>query len=440
MNPPLVTRPNLIFFFTDQQRWDSTGLHGNPLDLTPNLDRIARANTHLSHCFTPQPVCGPARACLQTGMYASSHGCISNGVPLPDNLPLLANSFREGGYETAYIGKWHLAGRQNPRGPVPVEKRGGYEYWLGAEAIELVTEPYRCNVYNQENQEVILPGYRVDALTDAAIRYVSTPKEKPFFLFFSLLEPHHQNNTDDYPAPTGYADRYQGRWTPPDLQALGGTSPQHLGGYWGMVRRIDEAYGRLMDSLQSLNLLEKTVVVFTSDHGCHFKTRNSEYKRSCHDASLRVPGVISGPGFSGGGQIDKLISLVDLPPTLLEAAGLKVPETMQGRSLLPLLRGNAAPWPEEVFFQISEASLGRGIRTRRWKYAVTAPAHINTRDRDSSLYLETELYDLNSDPYELTNLIDKSGMEPILSPLRETLLKRMREIGEPEAVIQTRVK
>src|SRR5690606_34541735 len=136
-------------------------------------------------------------------------------------------------------------------------------------------------VYNTESQPVKLPGYRVDALTDAAIRYVDSHQQDPFFLFISYLEPHHQNHLDDYPPPVGYREQYTDRWTPPDLVALRGSSPQHLGGDYGMVKRLDEALGRLLDALRSLDMLDNTIVLFTSDHGCHFKTRNSEYKRSC---------------------------------------------------------------------------------------------------------------------------------------------------------------
>ena len=105
-----------------------------------------------------------------------------------------------------------------------------------------------------------------------------------------------------------------GRWTPPDLAALGGSTQQHLGGYYGMVKRLDEALGRLRDALRSLDMLDNTIILFTSDHGCHFKTRNNEYKRSCHESSIRVPTAISGPGFNNRGRVDRLVSLVDLPP------------------------------------------------------------------------------------------------------------------------------
>jgi arylsulfatase A-like enzyme len=291
-----------------------------------------------------------------------------------------------------------------------------------------------------------LPGYRVDALTDQAIRYLDnharSRSDEPFFLFLSFLEPHFQNTRDDYPAPTGYAERYTGRWTPPDLQALGGgTAYQHLPGYYGMVKRLDEAFGRLLDALRSLRLLDDTIVVFTSDHGNHFKTRNSEYKRSCHDSSIRVPMAINGPGFDGGGRVQKLVSLLDLPPTLLDACGIPVPEGWVGRSLLPLLRREAVDWPEEVFVQISESQVGRAIRTRRWKYAVVA-RDAGARDANGSVdsaaerYSEDALYDLYADPYELNNLIGYVSHQAVTETLREGLLRRMQGAGEtvPEII------
>ncbi|HTL28343.1 MAG TPA: sulfatase-like hydrolase/transferase, partial [Tepidisphaeraceae bacterium] len=270
-------RPNVIVFFTDQQRWDTTGVHGNPLDLTPNFDRMARAGTGVHYSFTCQPVCGPARMCLQTGMYQNRTGGYRNNIPLPPNVKTLAHHFKNGGYRTGYIGKWHLATQE----PVPPDARGGYDDWLASNILEFTSDAYRCEVFDNDNQRVRLPGYRVDGLTDAAIRYVDAKKQHPFFLFLSFIEPHHQNHIDDYPAPEGYRERYAARWMPPDLAALGGSAHQHIGGYFGQVKRLDEALGRLLDALTSLGLRENTIVLFTSDHGCHFRTRNAEYKRSC---------------------------------------------------------------------------------------------------------------------------------------------------------------
>jgi arylsulfatase A-like enzyme len=425
MHRPPSSQPNVIVFFTDQQRWDTTGVHGNPLELTPNFDAMAQRGTHAAAAFTPQPVCGPARSVVQTGMYATETGCFRNGIPLPSDVPTLGKAFQEAGYATGYIGKWHLAGEE----PVPPEQRGGYDYWLASNALEFTSDAYRCELYNGEGELVRLPGYRVDALTDAAIRFVDQRQDQPFFLFLSFLEPHHQNHRDDYPAPDVYRQRYTGRWVPPDLAALGGSAPQHLGGYYGMVRRLDEALGRLLDALRSLELLDNTVVVFTSDHGCHFKTRNGEYKRSCHESSIRIPMAFQGPGFDGGGRQRQLVSLIDLPPTLLDAAGIATPPTMRGRSILTLLRGGAE-WPEEVFVQISESQVGRAVRTQRWKYGVTAPDADGVRDASAPRYSEQYLYDLEADPYELTNLIGFESHAEVAAVLRERLLQRMAMAGE----------
>jgi arylsulfatase A-like enzyme len=368
--------PNIVVFFTDQQRWDTTGVHGNPLELTPNFDRMAQSGTHVYNSFTCQPVCGPARSCLQTGLYATQTGVYVNGPALQPDAQTLAHYFRAAGYTTGYIGKWHLS-----------------------------------------NEEPVRP---------------------PFFLFLSYLEPHHQNHIDDYPPPTGYRERYQGRWIPSDLAALGGSTHQHIGGYYGLVKRLDEALGRLLDALKSLNLDENTIILFTSDHGNHFKTRNAEYKRSCHEASIRVPTVLTGPGFKGGGQIDELVSLIDLPPTLLDAAGIPVPAHMEGRSILPLTRGESVDWPDDIFIQISESQVGRAIRTSRWKYSVSAPdKRVWVFEHASDQYKEEFLYDLEADPHELANLIGYDSHQEVAARLRERLLRYLRGVENAEPEILT---
>ena len=429
-----MSQPNVIVFFTDQQRWDTSGLHGNPLDLTPNFDAMAMGGAHLAQTSTCQPVCGPARSCLQTGLYATETGCWRNGIPLSEDARTLAHCFREGGYDTGYIGKWHLDA--GSRGPVPADRRFGYDYWLASNTLEFTSDAYDCVMYDGDDQPVKMPGYRVDAQTDAVIRYVNEHQDNPFFLFVSYIEPHHQNHLDDYPPPHGYRERYAGRWTPPDLLALGGSSQQHLGGYYGMVKRLDEALGRLRDALFSLDMLDNTVILYTSDHGCHFKTRNGEYKRSCHESSVRVPTFLTGPGFSNRGRVDEQVSLIDLPPTLLTAAGLPVPTAMQGRSIQPLLAGQREGWPEEVFIQISEAQVARAIRTKRWKYCVEAPGLKGGEASGSDRYVESELYDLEYDPYELTNLIGQESHRAACDVLKERLLRRMREAGEEPPTIE----
>jgi arylsulfatase A-like enzyme len=202
------------------------------------------------------------------------------------------------------------------------------------------------------------------------------------------------------------------------------------------VKRLDEAYGRLLDALKSLDLRDNTIVLFTSDHGSHFRTRNSEYKRSCHESSIRVPTALTGPGFDGGGRLSQLVSLIDLPPTLLDAAGLPVPEGLDGRSILPLTRGETAGWPDDLFVQISEAQVGRAIRTHRWKYSITAPEGQGNRRIGSDVYVEDCLYDLLADPYELINLIGIQSHAEVTRVMRERLLRRMAEAGEAPPTIE----
>ncbi|TVY08649.1 sulfatase-like hydrolase/transferase [Paenibacillus cremeus] len=424
-------RPNVVVFFTDQQRWDTTGVHGNPLHLTPNFDRMAGEGTHVYHSFTCQPVCGPARSCLQTGRYATDTGCYRNGIPLPEDAKTLAHHFGDAGYKTAYIGKWHLAEEE----PVSEPRRGGYDYWLASNVLEFSSDAYDTVMYDNDCREVKLPGYRVDALTDAAIRYIHQNQDDPFFLFISYIEPHHQNHLDNYPSPDVYQGAYGGRWLPPDLAALGGTAHQHIDGYYGMVKRLDDALGRLHDALKSMRLSDDTIVLFTSDHACHFKTRNAEYKRSCHDSSIRVPTAICGPGFQEGRRIKELVSLIDLPPTLLDAAGIEVPVEMQGRSIVPLVSGDREHWPEEVFVQISESQVGRAIRTERYKYSVFAPDKNGNRDAGSDVYQEEFLYDLAADPYELHNLAGVESYREVADQLKVRLIARMTEAGEAAPVI-----
>ncbi|NEA46927.1 sulfatase-like hydrolase/transferase [Streptomyces sp. SID10815] len=437
-------RPQVIVVLTDQQRWDTAGVHGNRAGVTPEFDRLAREGTLVEHAITPNPVCAPARAALQTGRYPTATGVFRNGLPLPAGIPTLADVFAAAGYATGYIGKWHLAGEDGPDGPVPRERRGGYRTWLASDRLEFTSDAYRTVVHDEAGEAVRLPGYRSDALIDAAIRFVADHHDRPFLLFLSLLEPHHQNPADDYPAPRGYRERYEGRWTPPDLAALAPGAPhggphRHLGGYLGQIKRVDEGVGRLRDALWSLGVEDDTVLAWTADHGSHFRTRNGEYKRSAHEASVRVPFALTGAAFRGGGLIRRPVSTLDLMPTLVDAAGLTVPEGVHGRSLLPLLGGGRDPGrAASVFVQISEDHIGRAVRTARWKYAVTAarPDADPWREPAADRYRETELYDLDADPYELDNLIGLDAYRRVADELRGELAGWLARVEGAQPAIE----
>ena len=173
----------------------------------------------------------------------------------------------------------------------------------------------------------------------------------------------------------------------------------------------------------------------TTDHGCHFRTRNAEYKRSCHEASTRIPLIVRGPGFEAGKTVSQLVSTVDLPATLLEASGAEVPAAMQGKSLMSLVRGRTAGWRNEVYIQMREEALGRAIRTEQWKYCVFDPTATDPKQPWSEHYVERHLYDLRNDPNEIVNLAGRADTKEIAAKLRAKLIARIVENGEPKPVI-----
>lgn len=426
-------RPNFLLFFTDQQRWDTVGAYRSPLGLTPNLDAIASQGTLFEHAFTPQPVCGPARSCLQTGLYATQTGCWHNSIALREDAWTFPKALGAAGYDLAYIGKWHLA---HPAGtaPVPRAARGGWNgTWEAADILEFTSKPYDFVVFDADSQPLRHAGYRVDAQTDRVIRFLNQPRDEPFCCMISYLEPHHQNDLHRFVAPDGHAQRYRDAWVPEDLRPFPGDWPSQWPDYCGIIRSLDENFGRLMRELDRLCLRDDTVVLFFSDHGCHFCTRNAEYKRSCHEGSVRVPLVAAGPGFNHGRRAPELASLLDIPATVCDLAGVPTPP-LQGRSLRALATAPPGDWRDEVYIQISESGTARALRTERWKYCVTAPGP--EREPVAERFVESHLYDLWADPHELTNLVGRRTHRAIADGLRERLKRQMQAAGEPVAEIE----
>lgn len=426
-----MKRPNIIFYFSDQQRWDTV----TP-DLTPNLENLASEGVKFTNSFTCQPVCGPARACLQTGVYATQNKCYWNGIPLPENTKPLAEYFNEAGYDTAYIGKWHLASDRYPgiglhceSTAVPKSKQGGYKYWRAADVLEFTSHGYDGYVFDGEGNRIDFTGYRADCINDFALEYLDNrDKEKPFFLFVSQLEPHHQNDHHCYEGPKETVENYRGYPIPDDLNFLKGDYKESYPDYIAAINRLDENVGRLVQKLRDIGEYENTVIVYTSDHGSHFKTRNAEYKRSCHDSCTHIPLLIFGGGFEGGKIDERLVSLIDLPPTLLRAAGIEIPESYEG---FPLQDETER---DHVFIQISESQVGRAIRTKRHKYSVRALGSGNML-HSSPIYFEDFLYDLENDPIEKNNLVKDPEYKQVRKELKQMLIKQMTEVGEKKPII-----
>lgn len=419
-------KPDIIFIFSDQQRADTINER-----VTPNLATYAQEGDIFDSAYTCQPVCGPARACLQTGVYPNKNGCITNGVPMRKEDVHLADAFNAGGYETAYIGKWHLAskGLQYRNKGVPEELRGGYKYWLAADLLEFSSNGSGGVLWDNDCKEVRFDGIRADRMTDFAIDYINSPHEKPYFLFLSYLEPHHQNTSGRFECPKGAAEKYRSEPYPEDLKGLTGDYVLHYPSYLACCETLDDNVARIVDELKKTGRYDNTLIIYTSDHGCHFKTRNLEYKRSCHSASTHIPLVIFGGAYKKG-KLDaqKLVSLIDLPPTLLTAAGIYVPERFDG---VPLQSDKKR---DCVFVHISESGNGRCVITDRYVYSVTSGFNYNT-----NVYKDDYLYDKLSDAGERRNLINSKEYADVKKWLRSLLLREMVRAGEKEPIFKRRI-
>ncbi|HML48055.1 MAG TPA: sulfatase-like hydrolase/transferase, partial [Clostridia bacterium] len=356
---------------------------------------------------------------------------------LPLEIPTLAKALGGAGYQTAYCGKWHLASNRNGDHyeitAIPPERRGGYkDWWIASDVLEFTSHGYGGYMHDADGNKFEFDGYRPDAVTDAALAFLEEGRdpEKPFLLFLSHIEPHHQNDRDCYEGPIGSRERFGDYETPGDLEGTGGDWRANYPDYLGCCNRLDWNLGRLLDKLEALGIAEDTLVVYTSDHGSHFCTRNREYKRSCHDGCIHIPMVLRGPGFEGGRVDERMVSLMDLPKTLMTAAGLPPLPEMAGNALQ-----GASEGPEDVYLQISESHCGRALRTKRWKYAVGAPGATG-QDAQADEYVECYLYDLAQDPHERTNLVDDPALAPVRETLRGRMLGHMASAGEAPAVIR----
>lgn len=433
-------RPNIVIYHSDQFRWDFLGANGlNSSTRTPNLDQLAAEGTNFHHAITNQPVCSPSRSVLLTGCYATETGVWHNGLELRKDLPTLATELRKAGYTANYIGKWHLAVESHGgAGAVARENRGGFlDLWEAANAIEHTSHPYEGTIWDADNQPITFKDqYRVDFLTDRAERFLRQKQEKPFLLVISQLEPHQQNDLGRMVGPKGAAEHFRNPFVPEDLRALPGDWYQQLPDYYAACQAIDASVGRVRKVLEEEGYTENTIFVFMSDHGCHFMTRNQEYKRSTHNSSLRVPLLIHGPGFESARQIQEVVGILDIAPTLLDAVSVPAPASMQGTSLLPLVRdaGARAAWPNAQLIQISESMTGRALRTRDWTYCVADPTGM-TDQPNSTNFHEYQMYDQRNDPHELVNLAGRKEYRATADALCEQLKQKIVASGEPEPEI-----
>ena len=417
-----ASKPNVLFIFADQWRAQATGYAGDPnlQEKTPNLDALAKEGVNFTHAVSGMPVCTPFRASLMTGQYAQTHGLFLNDVQLPDEARTVAEVYKDAGYATGFIGKWHLDGHGR-RMPIPEERHQGFDYWKVLEC----THDYNNSYFYDDGDPTPKSWGEYDAFaqTRDAQQYMKSQVDanKPFALFLAWGPPHNPYQT----APAEYQAMFDPEkivLRPNVVQAE--KFKKQLAGYYAHIAALDKSMGDLMETLDALGVAEDTIVVFTSDHGDMLGSQDNERKQRPWDESIRVPFLLRYPKLLGGQgrEIHMPLNSPDIMPTLLGLSGVSIPEGVEGRNFAPILRGEAAPTDEGTliaciapfgeYLRRNGGKEYRGIRTTRYTYV-----------RD--LHGPWLLYDNEADPYQQDNLVGKpahKALEDRLAAELQTLL------------------
>ncbi len=422
--------PNVVYVFADQWRAQDTGYAGNCQVRTPHLDALAAQSVNFTHALAGIPVCCPARAALLTGQHALTHGVFVNDVHLADDAVSMAKLFRAAGYDTAYVGKWHVDGRGRSS-YIPPESRQGFDYWKALEC----THDYNDSRYYAGNSDEPLTWEGYDAIeqTKDVQAYLRDRKrsgnsDKPFLLLLSWGPPHAPYET----APQEYRQRYDAgaiELRPNVPPQMAEAAREWIAGYYAHCTALDDCLGALLQTLQEEGLADDTLFVFTSDHGDMLGSQGEVKKQRPWEESVRVPFLLRWPRRFGwqGRQVDALLDTPDILPTLLSLCGLPIPETVEGCDFSATIEGGPDPsggaaliYCPHPFGQFTRQDGGReyrGLRTHR---------HTYVRDLNGPWLL----YDNREDPFQLENLVDRPEIRTLQADLEAQLQRKLDQRGD----------
>ena len=437
-------RPNVVVVLVDDLRWDELSCAGHPGVRTANIDRIAYEGARFRNAFATTPLCSPSRASLLTGNYPQRHGILDNTDRSSQShrLPTFPCAMQEAGYRTAFIGKWHMGNDDSPR--------PGFDHWFGLRGQGSSFDP----VVNENGNTHQLQGYTTDLLNAAAVEFIQQQDVQSFCLYLShkalhpelvqyddgslsdpsaarfMPAPRHRSLYSDTPVPRrlNAMDPLDGKpalQRPidglPPLSLQTGTSDDTVRDRWRMLAAVDEGVGDIIRLLEQTDRLKDTILVFTSDHGYWYGEHGlSVERRLAYEEAIRIPLLIRDPGMvTPGTLVDEMVLRIDLAPTILARTGVASPERRDGRSLLPLLQGEAPKdwrssflieyYSDTVFPRIHRMGY-QAVRSQRYKYI-----------RYRELRGMDEFYDLLVDPYEMRNQIDEPGLQQVVDEMRTEL-------------------
>jgi arylsulfatase A-like enzyme len=450
------SRPNIVFIMSDDHAAHAISAYGSKLIKTPNIDRLAKEGMRLDNCFVTNSICTPSRAAILTGKYAHI-----NGVPvfntIDNSQPMLQKYLQQAGYHTGIVGKWHLGGNDASR--PEAGRPTGFDYWNILPGQGAYFDPVMIEMGERKK----FKGYVTDVITDLAIDFVQNrPQEKPFFLMYHHKAPHrnwqpdekHRKQFENYepPLPATFDDEYKGKSDASrnatmhidrDLNEndLKGKPQEGLSGvqlkrwkykrymqdYLACVASVDDNIGRFLAYLDKTGQAKNTIVIYTSDQGFFLGEHNFFDKRFMYEESLRMPFVIRWPGRIKAASTNKeLVLNVDFAPTLLDAAVVKIPSDMQGRSFLPLLRGQKPEgWRTSMYYRYyhpghHNVAAHYGIRTERYKLI-----YFNKLD-------QWELYDLKNDPFEVRNVYADPANGGLVTKLKTELYRLKKDLKDED--------
>ena len=419
-------KPNIVYILTDQWRGSALGYAGNPDVKTPNLDAFAKEAVNFTNAVSVTPVCTPHRAALLTGKFPTTTGMIVNDVYLPSEELCMAEIYKEAGYNTAYWGKWHLDGHGRST-YIPKERRQGFDFWRALECSHNYTKmPY----YDNDNEELKhWNTYSPFAIVEDANQYLAqhAKDEAPFLAVVSIATPHYPHGS----APKKYKDMYSPeslKLNPNITEEFKERSRKELQGYYAHATATDEAIGRLLNQIRTLNLLDNTIIVFSADHGEMMGAHGVKpfVKQLAWDESIRVPFLIQYPGIDKqkGAVVNAPLTTPDILPSLLSLSNIEIPEGIEGENLAELMK-KPDPNADRAALVMNVAPFGanfkdspyRAIKTKQYTYARTPEG-------------PSMFFDNVKDPYQMNNLLGNPELENIQKELDSKLNEKLAQIGD----------
>jgi len=447
-------RPNILFILTDDQRWDALSLAGHRHLRTPNIDRLGREGVYFRNAFCTTSLCSPSRASILSGLYAHAHGVTNNFTEYPAALPSFPRVLQAAGYDTAYIGKWHM-GEDND------EPRPGFNWFVTHKGQgKYFDTEFNLNGTRRE----VVKGYYTHVVTGMAEDWLRRPRDgKPWLLMighkaphsFYFPEPKYERTFAQVPVPypeTAFMLDDKPAWIrerlytwhgiygplfewrkkfPDDSPAAVKDFEAMTRAYWGTILSVDDSVGRLHTLLRERGELDNTIIVFMSDNGILNGEHGMVDKRTAHEPSMRVVQLVRYPGLTPTDRprvIDQQVLTVDVAPSLLELAGAPALTGIHGRSWKQLVQQGDPAWRKSWLYhynyekQFPYTPNVRAVRTESWKYS-RSPHGDGGPDRHRA-----ELYNIEFDPDERRNLIDHPRYAGIVAEMQRELLKVMREV------------